>query len=228
MKENLKLYEALKTVPSDAQKQISGGRLNGMTDINSMWRIKRLTEIFGPCGIGWKTENEKFFTVAGADGAVAAFCELDLFYFWDGNWSAPLHGTGGSMFVAKETKGLYTDDEAFKKARTDALGVAAKMIGLGGSIYWNFDSSKYITSTFTCDKCKSRIIDSVRRDGRIWPASEIVIYSLRSFGSILCPDCIKEQQKEPQSGDGASITFSEDGEMQVEGLSHAAVQRLTK
>lgn len=211
MANNLDLYEALKTVPPDAQKPITGGRLSGMTDINAMWRIKRLTEMFGPCGIGWKTENEKYFTMPGADGAVAAFCELDLLYFWKNEWSSPIHGIGGSFLVAKETKGLYTDDEAFKKARTDALGVAAKMIGLGGSIYWQSDNTKYLTSTFLCENCKSNIIDSMRRDKTIWPAHEIVIYSLRSFGKILCPDCIK---KEAENQDGGKMTFK-DGKIEV-------------
>ena len=47
---NLDLYDKVRAVPKEAQKQISGGRLNGMTDINPMWRIKTLTEQFGVCG----------------------------------------------------------------------------------------------------------------------------------------------------------------------------------
>ena len=35
-------------------KRISGGSLNGMTDINPVWRFQALTEAFGPCGFGWK------------------------------------------------------------------------------------------------------------------------------------------------------------------------------
>ena len=51
---NLELYEKFRAVPQEAQKAIGGGRLKGMTDINPMWRLKVLTEQFGPCGIGWK------------------------------------------------------------------------------------------------------------------------------------------------------------------------------
>ena len=46
---NLDLYNKVRTVPPEAQKKITGGRLNGMTDINPMWRIKALTEQFGIC-----------------------------------------------------------------------------------------------------------------------------------------------------------------------------------
>lgn len=204
---NLELYEALKTVPPKAQKPISDGRLSGMTDINGMWRIKRLTEVFGPCGVGWKTENEKFYTIAGADGAIAAFCELDFLYCYNGKWSFPIHSVGGAMLVSKETKGLYTDDEALKKAKTDAIGGAGKMIGLGGSIYWNNDSTKYVTSTYRCESCGNRIIDAKRRDGSMWPAADIAVYSLRSWHKVLCPECIKKLQKSPQPGDGIYATF---------------------
>ena len=51
--DNLELYEKVRAVPDSAKKKISGGRMNGKTDINPMWRIKTLTEQFGPCGIGW-------------------------------------------------------------------------------------------------------------------------------------------------------------------------------
>ena len=50
--ENLLIYNALREVPDEAKREIQSGRLKGKTDINPMWRIKALTERFGPCGIG--------------------------------------------------------------------------------------------------------------------------------------------------------------------------------
>ena len=49
---NLDIYEAGRAVPSEAQKSFNNGRFSG-TDINPMWRIKKLTELFGACGVGW-------------------------------------------------------------------------------------------------------------------------------------------------------------------------------
>ena len=46
--DNMNLYEAFRAVPKDAQKTIGAGKLKGFTDINPMWRIKLLTETFGP------------------------------------------------------------------------------------------------------------------------------------------------------------------------------------
>ena len=51
--EKMDIYNRVRHVPDEAKKAISAGRLKGMTDINPMWRIKKLTEEFGPCGIGW-------------------------------------------------------------------------------------------------------------------------------------------------------------------------------
>lgn len=189
--EPLAIYNNLRAVPEEAQKKITAGRLSGFTDINSMWRIKRITEIFGPCGIGWKTENERYYIEAGADGAIAAFCELDFVYFYDGNWSEPVHGIGGSMLVAKETKGLYTDDECFKKARTDAIGNAGKMLGLGADVYHENDKTKYRSETYKCSCCGKTLHDVMLRSGELWAAHNIAIYGLMSFGKLLCDECQK-------------------------------------
>ena len=51
--DKLRFYNATAEVPREATKPITAGRLKGMTDINPMWRIKKLTELFGPCGFGW-------------------------------------------------------------------------------------------------------------------------------------------------------------------------------
>jgi len=145
--ENTRLYEAFKQVPEDAKKKITGGRLKGFTDINPMWRIKKLTEQFGPCGEGWNTRliNERMVP-GGNKGEVALFVDIELVYKLDsGEWSAPIFGTGGSTLVANETGGLRLDDEAYKKAYTDAISVACKALGIGADVYWDKDSTKYPT-----------------------------------------------------------------------------------
>lgn len=141
--DNLRIYNAARQVPAEAQKAIAGGRLKGMTDINPMWRIKKLTEIFGPCGIGWKYRlvNREFVT--GQNGEISCFVDIELNVCEGGKWSDPIPGTGGSMFVVQERNGLYTDDEAPKKALTDALSVACKALGIGADVYFAGDRTKY-------------------------------------------------------------------------------------
>jgi hypothetical protein len=141
--ENLELYDKIRVVPEEAQKQISGGRLKGMTDINPMWRIKTLTENFGICGIGWKTSIIEKWIDKGEKNESVANIRIHLFIKVNGEWSDAIEGIGGSMFVASEKLGMFTSDEAYKMAYTDAISVACKMIGMGADVYWSKDKTKY-------------------------------------------------------------------------------------
>lgn len=142
--ENMEVYNRVKSVPEEAKKKITGGRLSGMTDIKPMWRIEKLTEVFGMCGIGWKAPITNKEIIEGANGEKIAIVDIDLYVKVDGEWSEAIQGTGGSSFIAKERNGLYTSDECFKMAYTDALSVACKSLGMGAEVYWG--DSKYNTS----------------------------------------------------------------------------------
>lgn len=143
MSDNLKIYDAVRQVPPTALKTIQAGRLKGMSDINPMWRIRCLTEQFGPCGIGWKYEITEKRLEPGASGEVSAFVDINLYVKVDGEWSAAIPGTGGSSYVANESRGLHTSDECFKMALTDAISVACKALGMGADVYWDKDTTKY-------------------------------------------------------------------------------------
>ena len=146
--ENLKIYNATKSVPENAKRPIQGGRLKGKTDINPMWRIKALTEQFGACGIGWYYNVTKQWTEEYGD-EIACFVNIELFIRVDGEWSKPIFGTGGNMLAQKEKSGVYVSDECFKMATTDALSVACKQLGVGADVYWEADKTKYTRSDDT-------------------------------------------------------------------------------
>ena len=52
MSDNMRIYDVVRAVPEEAKRAITAGGLKGKTDINPMWRIKKLTGQFGPCGDG--------------------------------------------------------------------------------------------------------------------------------------------------------------------------------
>lgn len=140
--ENLEFYNKFRSVPKDAQKEIGAGRLKGFTDINPMWRIKILTETFGPCGIGWYTEIiNKWSENTGNE--IAVFVEINLYIKIENEWSKPIYGIGGSKLLMQESKGPYTSDEAYKMAYTDAISIACKALGVGADIYYSKDRTKY-------------------------------------------------------------------------------------
>lgn len=147
MSDNLRFYARVAHVPEEARKPIEAGRLKGKTDINPMWRIKTLTETFGPVGFGWRYIIRDQRTMEAPDGTIKAFVDIDL-YVCDpetGEWSEPIPGIGGNDFYRLDSSGPYANDECFKSALTDAISVACKALGVGSDVYWSSDTTKYTT-----------------------------------------------------------------------------------
>lgn len=141
--DNLTIYNRVREAPKEALRPIQAGRLKGKTDINPMWRIKALTELFGPSGIGWYVEVLEKRERDCPSGEVMCFVDIAL-YVKDGEgFSKPIYGTGGHKLVAKESSGLYANDEGWKMAYTDAISVACKALGLAADVYWAEDKTKY-------------------------------------------------------------------------------------
>lgn len=143
MEDNLKIYDAVREVPQEAKRPIGGGRLKGFTDINPMWRIKKLTEMFGACGIGWYTELVSTWLEDGVSGTKTAHAHIRLYIKVEGEWSKPIEGIGGAAYITNETQGAYVSDECYKMAYTDALSVACKALGIGADVYYEKDCTKY-------------------------------------------------------------------------------------
>lgn len=224
--DNLAIYNAVRKVPESAKRSILAGRLKGKTDINPMWRIKALTDQFGPCGIGWKYAITDKRLENGANGEISAFLDIDLFVKVGGEWSDAIPGTGGSAFVAKEKAGLYTSDECFKMALTDAISVACKALGFGADVYWDADRSKYGKYNETpkrdehlraenpsagkeqarpqepngpiCDRC-GRVILPQTVNGRELPVADIVARSTAKYKQQLCLACARAINAENKS-----------------------------
>ena len=130
----MELWNAVKTPPPEALKKIKGGRLSGMSDISPQWRYEKMTEVFGPCGDGWGFGIDRLWTEDGSEGQVMAFASVELWYI-QGEAKCYVPGVGGSMLIAKESKGPHSSDEAYKMAITDAIGTAMKMIGVAADVY---------------------------------------------------------------------------------------------
>ena len=202
--DNLAIYNKVRQVPDEAKKRITGGRLNGMTDINPMWRIKAMTELFGPCGMGWKYTVTRREMVPDGSGQVAAFMDIDLYYRDGDGWSEPIPGTGGSMFITKEKGGLYTSDECYKMALTDALSVACKALGVGADVYWEKGATKYSAQgkpaeappakpePVLCHDCGC-VIEDCTENGRIYKADRIIRETEKKYKHPLCMSCAKKR-----------------------------------
>lgn len=195
---NLELWEKYREVPANALKAFDNGKFKG-TDINTMWRIKCLTEKFGICGIGWYYKPVRLWTEKCDNGDIFAFAEIELFVKENGEWSMPISGNGGNKLQRITKNGdCSTSDEAYKMAVTDALGVACKNLGFGANVYWENDRTKYtianeehkkenvsretINTVIVCEDCGENITDKVAG------------YSKNIYGKYLCYSCQKKNK----------------------------------
>ncbi len=138
MSENLKLWDSVSRVPKEHLKPFNNGRFAG-TAIKPMFFIKTMTEQFGVCGQGWFIDKPEFQLVDAG--------ESKLVYSTVAVWvqgGQRVYGIGGDWAV-RNGKG---EDEAFKKAYTDALTNALVKLGVGADIHMGlWDGNKYVAET---------------------------------------------------------------------------------
>lgn len=150
MTDKTAIWDKLARVPKEHLKPFTrAGGFKG-TAIKPMWTIHRMTEEFGPCGEGWGVNEPIFQVVPGHNGEVLVYCTVSI---WHGDKSKFVYGVGGDRIVSyiKPNEQYHrperwdNDDEAFKKAFTDAVTNALKMIGAGADIHMGlWDGNKYV------------------------------------------------------------------------------------
>lgn len=142
---NTALWDNLgRTDPSQTKQFTRGGGFKG-TAIKPIWSYRRMTEEFGPCGHGWGVGEPSFQVVSGNDGEVLVYCTASVWYIRE-DAQRTVYGVGGDKVVNKFSTGLKSDDEAFKKAFTDAVTNALKMIGVGADVHMGlFEDNKYVS-----------------------------------------------------------------------------------
>jgi len=135
--------ELCETDPKYTKEFKRSGGFSG-TAQNPTYAIRKMTELFGSCGKGWGTGKPEFTVYDAGVSGVLVYCTLSLWYIDDGE-KREVYGVGGDT-VCQDTKyGLKADDEAFKKANTDALTNAMKMIGMAADLHLGmYDDSKYV------------------------------------------------------------------------------------
>jgi hypothetical protein len=141
---NLRIWNALgKTDPKHTKGFSRAGGFKG-TAIKPIWITQRLTELFGPCGVGWGFEKPEFQLVPTQPTTRSSIAPSPPGII-DGGKQHFIYGVGGDKVVAQRQSGPFCDDEAFKKAFTDALGNAFKFVGVGADVHMGlFEDSKYL------------------------------------------------------------------------------------
>ena len=132
---NMKIWETLSKTNPEFTKPLPGYGGKRLTTIDPMYQIQMMTDLFGPVGLGWKYKVDYKYI----DGLV--FAEVTIKYFTN-EW----HEYGPVCSVQNLSKSNNKlDDEAPKKAMTDAMTKAFSHLGMSADVFLGkFDDSKYV------------------------------------------------------------------------------------
>jgi len=157
------LWDSLsKTDPKHTKAFSRSGGFKG-TAIKPQWVVMRLTEEFGPCGLGWGI-NQPVFQVVPAGAEILVYCTVSC---WHGTLDNILWGVGGDKVTTSRSSGPFNDDEAFKKAFTDAIMNAFKFLGVAADVHMGlFDDSKYVKEV------AADFADRLKGNGGVHPEGE--------------------------------------------------------
>lgn len=141
---NKDLWQRVCVTDPKAVKAITGKQYSGNSP-KPYWIVERLTEEFGPCGIGWGFTiiNERFERFSDTDSLHIA--AVRLWYVMDGK-RGELEQIGQTKASYQSNGGKFiVDEDAPKKSVTDALVKCASYLGFAGDIFsGRWDDSKYV------------------------------------------------------------------------------------
>lgn len=129
---NMAIWDEAFPTPPGMVKKIKSGSYSaaGLSDIRTIHRWKRMTEIFGPIGKNWYVGYD--FDAFEHNGEVVLYCTAKVSVT---GWKHPIYGFGGNRLVTRTRNGMRINDDAYKMAATDAAGNAFMRLGIGGDVY---------------------------------------------------------------------------------------------
>lgn len=134
---NLELWQSVEKTDPKYTKKVTFGR--GFTSIDPMYQIMKATAALGPVGRGWAYNVEHSTLEVGGCTMAVADVSISLF---DGTTYGPVRG----LDFILNNKGKL-DEDAPKKAMTDALTKALSHLGIGADVFLGkFDDNRYIAA----------------------------------------------------------------------------------
>lgn len=177
MNNNKALWNRSFTTDPKAVKPITGKQYQGNSP-KPYWIVERLTDEFGPCGIGWGFTilNERFERFSDTDALHVAV--LRLWYVLDDK-RGELEQIGQTKASYTTSKGAFmVDEDAPKKSVTDALVKCASYLGFAGDIFsGRWDDSKYVAEAaaeWKARRGEAAKSNTAKRGAVANPAQEII------------------------------------------------------
>lgn len=147
--DNMKIWSALSQTDPKHTKPVDQGQRK-FTAIDAHWQVQRMTEQFGVVGIGWGYEvvhSTLEFPQKDASPIVLAVADVVMWTRQKGEIKAhygPVRGTC-EMRAQRRSGVWFTDEDAPKKAMTDAMTKAMSHLGVSADVFLGlFDDNRYV------------------------------------------------------------------------------------
>lgn len=151
--DTMKIWNKVGTTDPDHAKKVSFGRT--FTAIDAHSQVMEATRLFGPVGEGWGYDTTFGFHNTER-GETFVWCDLILWWSpyetWEGmpapsarRQFGPIRGMCVVQGVKADNKPKPSDNDAGKKAMTDALTKALSHLGFNADVFLGmFDDNKYV------------------------------------------------------------------------------------
>ena len=185
-------------------------RKKGIKTMITFEEIKKANEQIKTTDIKGKEYAEvnqriKAFRMCFPNGSIST----EILYLADGivtmratvcNEDGQVLGTGTAQ--EKETSSYINKTSYIENCETSAVGRALGMCGFG--IDTSVASAEEVQNAIhnqekvdiVCEGCGGFVVDTPKRNGEIWAASEMKKYSEKRYGKVLCAECMKKADKE--------------------------------
>lgn len=144
LKDTMRLWDQFKSTDPAHTKKVEFGRK--FTAIDAHWQIMRVTEVLGPVGLGWGYDVTHSVERL-ADDMILAVADVRLWTRQEGEIKAhygPVRGTC-EFYVKNKSGRMQLDEDAPKKAMTDALTKGLSHLGVSADVFLGlFDDNRYV------------------------------------------------------------------------------------
>jgi hypothetical protein len=140
---NMRFWKEVCVTDPHHTKGVQKGRK--FTAVDAQYQVQRATEIFGPVGEGWGYQVHYEFTTHDLAPPMEPFVTAYVTV-----WHGDVNNRFGPVcaihpLVARYKSGAQFDDDAPKKAMTDALTKALSHLGFSADVFLGkYDDNKYV------------------------------------------------------------------------------------
>lgn len=136
---NMHIWNQVCKTDPDFTKEV--GFRGGFTSIDPQYQLQRMTETFGPCGMGWGYEAEDWEIRLDDENIIT---KVTVRVWWRDE-AGEIRFLGPVTTTAMLVDGGRVDLDACKKATTDALTKSYSRLGVNADVFLGqFDDPEYV------------------------------------------------------------------------------------